>query len=682
MLNDINDKNIIPNGFSAGHPATDIYSRAFAKEILNSRVDEGSSTAKDIYFYELNRLTLKYMQNGNVKEDAFKLAEKELNDSLKLYSLYSPVVAIAPGYVIDVEYSGRSGFYVVIAHDYKSGDEESTDARLHKITTRYDHFKRWPLVDVGDYVGAGTILGYEGTTGRSSGYHLHFEIRIDGQKQDPHEYIAPLFTPFYYAEKAKAVVEKNEELALGSEYYKLERTILLEDALFNKYNVINGMEMQDGTIINYTGRVNTSKIYSSGDPYDCNTYSGDLIWGNNVPRKPIVEDVSEIMDLNLLNQTIPYEPEPTDSKDGTKIYNSQDVTSNPNYFDVASKEVKDRLKWPKWFAVSMAEYVSSLAVPYYNGPRSTSDAITEEGLEDLKAIQLSLKKAGYYSLAGVSFEEVGHGVYSEEFAKVVSAMQQDLISKGYDKYGVTVNGMLDVNTVNAYNTMVTYTIADTQLAMAEKTSYNSSVDISIEPALIWAIITKEGGYGDGYLALKESKNVADNIQLEYKYYSTKDSEYIEYDKAFNREQGLMQISPEMAIKRYKEDKIADKDAVLFIRLPMRNTNIGMELFKEYATKLYEKYSGDIDKEKNKIVFDGGGSKYWREIYEECQDYDKRWIDPENIDRLMLYAIALEAYDKKDTESVDAINIIQNEPTEYGKEVIELFKNFVMEEKGA
>ena len=96
--------------------------------------------------------------------------------------------------------------------------------------------------------------------------------------------------------------------------------------------------------------------------------------------------------------------------------------------------------------------------------------------------------------------------------------------------------------------------------------------------------------------------------------------YLKYDiymKQFNREQGLMQIDPTMAIKRYKEDKIKPEDAVLFIRQPKRNTAIGTELFKEYAVEIYKKYSGDIEKVKNDRVYNGGGSEYWKKIFEEC-----------------------------------------------------------------
>lgn len=705
MLEDINE--IAGQPFKgAAHPAIDISSRVFIKQILNH---EAGTTGEHIYFYELNRLTLLYMRNGNSIEDAFYLAQKALNNELKEYALYSPVVAIAPGYVSAVDYDSRSGFYVKIVHDYDP-EEESDSKKSDHITTFYAHFKRWPLVEVGDFVGAGTILGYEGTTGRSTGNHLHFQIELkdttsisgstSSKDVDPALYTTPVFSPFYYAEKAKAVLDEDKAKALGSEYYKLERTILLDDGLYNYNNVINGMTLSDGTIINYTPPTNRSEPYKSGDKYEGGAYD-ELIWGNNIPSKPLVDDVSELMDLNLLNQTVAYEPEDCDDGNGGRLQFSgvlskeYEYDSNPEFFEIESDFFNKRLKWLKWVTVMMAEYKSNLVVPCYNGPRSIGEEVTDEGEKDFKAIQTSLKKAGYYKKAGVDASIVGEDTYSENFAKVVKKMQESLIAKGYGEYGVSVTGNLDVATLSAYNTMVQYTpgivedseMVKNQVEMSKRTSYNAITDLSIEPALEWAILKQELGYGGGpdnekFLALKESNNTVDTEALEYTVYDPINDKYDIYVKSFNREQGLMQISPKLAKERYEEDKIEPEDAVLYIKQPKRNTEIGMEIFKEYAITVYQKYSGDIEKAKNNIVFGNGGSEYWRKIYEECLEYETRWISPENIDRLMVYAIALEAFDAKSVESVyGRINsIITGSPSGYATTILDTFREYVLSKK--
>lgn len=178
--------------------------RAYAAHILNK--DNGSISAsgygKNIYEYELNRLSSIYDK---------ETAEKKLKSELREEVVNTPIVAIAPGRIEKVTYEARAGFMVKIVHDV-SGD----------ITSDYLHMKRWPLVNEGDYVGAGTLLGYEGCTGRSFGEHLHFEINDGGIK--PHEAIYPSFNPFYYEEKAKA-----DNYKISSEYMALYRTISMVD---------------------------------------------------------------------------------------------------------------------------------------------------------------------------------------------------------------------------------------------------------------------------------------------------------------------------------------------------------------------------------------------------------------------------------------------------------------------
>ena len=697
MLNDIN--NLAGQGFKdAAHPGIDISSRKFIKEILNHT---SGTTGEHIYYYELNRLTISYLRNGNNIEDAFYLAQKELNNTLEQYSLYSPIVAIAPGYVSKVDYNSRSGFYVEIVHDYSKTNSESG-----YTTSFYAHFKRWPLVEVGDFVGAGTILGYEGNTGRSTGAHLHFEIcvknaagtNIGGKNNavNPVELITPVFSPFYYAEKAKAIIDENKDYALGSEYYKLERTILLDDGLYNHNNVINGMKLDNGTIVSYTPTTNQTEPYNSGDTYNGGAYSG-LIWGNNVPTKPLVNDISEIMDLNLLNQTVSYKVKSGENGSGEKLeYDEGDkkFDSNPDFFNIESGLVSERLRLPKWYTVMMSEYESSLMVPYYNGPKSNTDTITEEGAKDLENMQISLKKAGYYKKAGVNGELAGEDIfYSEDFVKVVKAMQQDLIDKGYGTYGVSVTGNLDVATVSAYNTMVQYTpglggneaFADYQEDMSKSIAYNASTDLSMESALIWSLIKQEMGYGGGpddekFLALKESETSTGSVALEYSKYNSTEDKYDTYVKNFSREQGLMQIEPAIAIRKYSQKGIKAEDAVLRMRMPKQNTKIGTELFKEYASEIYKKYSRSIEKAKNDVVFNGSGSEYWKNIYDECSYYANRWVSPENIDRLMLYAIALEAYDNKDVNSITSARvneIVTGNPSNYAMSVLETFREYIL-----
>ena len=70
---------------------------------------------------------------------------------------------------------GGYGNYVIIQHD-------------GTYSTVYGHMQSL-AVSEGDYVSAGQTIGYVGTTGFSTGYHLHFEIRVNGSRVDPMNYL-------------------------------------------------------------------------------------------------------------------------------------------------------------------------------------------------------------------------------------------------------------------------------------------------------------------------------------------------------------------------------------------------------------------------------------------------------------------------------------------------------------
>jgi len=55
----------------------------------------------------------------------------------------------------------------------------------NRLATVYGHFMRPPLLLVGDYVKQGQTVGFSGSTGFSTGPHLHFEVRLDGTPVDP-----------------------------------------------------------------------------------------------------------------------------------------------------------------------------------------------------------------------------------------------------------------------------------------------------------------------------------------------------------------------------------------------------------------------------------------------------------------------------------------------------------------
>lgn len=88
------------------------------------------------------------------------------------------IIAAAPGKVVIAGYSDSAGYYVRIDHG-------------NGVFTRYLHMQANSLkVKVGDTVAKGQVLGYMGSTGRSTGAHLHFDVNVNGSYVDPKPYLA------------------------------------------------------------------------------------------------------------------------------------------------------------------------------------------------------------------------------------------------------------------------------------------------------------------------------------------------------------------------------------------------------------------------------------------------------------------------------------------------------------
>lgn len=87
----------------------------------------------------------------------------------------SRVKATGTGVVIHAGTAGGYGIMVEIDHG-------------NGITTRYGHLSK-VLVKEGDTVGAGDLIALSGSTGRSTGPHLHYEVRRDGKAIDPMRFL-------------------------------------------------------------------------------------------------------------------------------------------------------------------------------------------------------------------------------------------------------------------------------------------------------------------------------------------------------------------------------------------------------------------------------------------------------------------------------------------------------------
>ena len=93
----------------------------------------------------------------------------------------SDVIAVAPGQVIYVGYLGNGGNCVIV--DHGSG-----------ISTCYFHLSTFNCV-VGQSVTAGQTIAFSGNTGVSTGPHLHFAVRVDGEYVNPLAYYDNISQP-------------------------------------------------------------------------------------------------------------------------------------------------------------------------------------------------------------------------------------------------------------------------------------------------------------------------------------------------------------------------------------------------------------------------------------------------------------------------------------------------------
>jgi len=91
----------------------------------------------------------------------------------------SDIISVLSGTVITAKYHYSYGNYVVVYH----GDG---------LSTLYAHCSKL-LVSEGDYVSRGQVIALVGSTGSSTGNHLHFEVRVNGETRDPLEYLPNKF---------------------------------------------------------------------------------------------------------------------------------------------------------------------------------------------------------------------------------------------------------------------------------------------------------------------------------------------------------------------------------------------------------------------------------------------------------------------------------------------------------
>jgi murein DD-endopeptidase MepM/ murein hydrolase activator NlpD len=109
------------------------------------------------------------------REDPFN-GEGAFHSGIDIATSYgSAVHAPAEGVVVSAGFGSGYGREVVIDHG-------------HGVTTIYGHLSGFSVV-AGEHVTRGQVIAYVGDSGRSTGPHLHYEVRIHDQPVNPHKYL-------------------------------------------------------------------------------------------------------------------------------------------------------------------------------------------------------------------------------------------------------------------------------------------------------------------------------------------------------------------------------------------------------------------------------------------------------------------------------------------------------------
>ena len=109
----------------------------------------------------------------------------------------TPVYAASDGTITTRTFQSGAGNYVVIRHN-------------SVYSTVYMHFSKFGEYNVGDRVNQGDIIGYVGSTGWSTGPHLHYEVHENGKKIDPLTFEPPPAEPVDSAHMERFNKEKRK----------------------------------------------------------------------------------------------------------------------------------------------------------------------------------------------------------------------------------------------------------------------------------------------------------------------------------------------------------------------------------------------------------------------------------------------------------------------------------------
>jgi LysM repeat protein len=156
-------------------------------------------------YVTLNVKNKVFRQGKHYQTSPFGMRNGRMHNGIDMIAIYyaaDDVVAFADGTVYVNAFDDSRGNYVVLQHD--CGAE-----------THYYHLRSRSPLTQGTKVAKGQVLGYMGSTGNSTGPHLHFGVKINGQ----------FVNPLPYLEGTAALPQATTNNAKSEEYiaYKVQK---------------------------------------------------------------------------------------------------------------------------------------------------------------------------------------------------------------------------------------------------------------------------------------------------------------------------------------------------------------------------------------------------------------------------------------------------------------------------
>jgi murein DD-endopeptidase MepM/ murein hydrolase activator NlpD len=158
-------------------PANESFARALTRvNIARAQVDDLDNTLKYVPLRRPLAGELEMSSPFGVRIDPF-YHQASMHPGIDFHAnIGDPIYATAAGKVVKAGWEGGYGQMVEIDHG-------------EGLATRYGHMSEID-VTVGQKIRIGQIIGRVGTTGRSTGPHLHYEVRVNGEAVNPEKFLA------------------------------------------------------------------------------------------------------------------------------------------------------------------------------------------------------------------------------------------------------------------------------------------------------------------------------------------------------------------------------------------------------------------------------------------------------------------------------------------------------------